>query len=105
MSYDKKVSGGSKPDPVKLNTEIFNNDDHLSKQPEPGIHNAAGSDSSPIWPCFERGFPCPFDYSKGGELLPHLFTLTPHLLLWKINSHKSRCGAVYSLLHFPFRGI
>jgi len=29
----------------------------------------------PIWPCTRWGFPCPGDYSTGGELLPHLFTL------------------------------
>ena len=30
----------------------------------------------PIWPCTRRGFPCPVDFSPGGGLLHHLFTLT-----------------------------
>ncbi len=31
---------------------------------------------SPIWSCTRWGLPCPRDYSWGGGLLPHLFTLT-----------------------------
>ena len=30
----------------------------------------------PIWSCSVWGLPCPHDYSYGGALLPHLFTLT-----------------------------
>lgn len=30
----------------------------------------------PIWPCSRWGLPCPLNYSRGGGLLPHLFTLT-----------------------------
>src|SRR5205823_1318663 len=33
--------------------------------------------SLPIWSCSVWGLPCPPDYSNGGALLPHLFTLTP----------------------------
>jgi hypothetical protein len=33
--------------------------------------------SLPIWSCSVWGLPCPSDYSDGGALLPHLFTLTP----------------------------
>jgi hypothetical protein len=32
--------------------------------------------SLPIWSCSVWGLPCPHDYSYGGALLPHLFTLT-----------------------------
>jgi len=67
-----------KPNPVE--------DDHLS-----GIHftanlkqptresSEAGSFSSPIWSCSERGLPCLRCYQRNGGLLPHLFTLTRQL--------------------------
>ncbi len=35
------------------------------------------ADSLPIWSCSVWGLPCPRLYSRGGALLPHLFTLTP----------------------------
>ena len=34
------------------------------------------ADSLPIWSCSVWGLPCPRLYSRGGALLPHLFTLT-----------------------------
>jgi hypothetical protein len=34
-------------------------------------------DFLPIWSCSVWGLPCPRDHSRGGALLPHLFTLTP----------------------------
>jgi hypothetical protein len=46
----------------------------------------------PIWPCTRWGFPCPVDYSPGGGLLPHLFTLT------RVSCETQ---AVYSLWHCP----
>jgi len=54
----------------------------LSKRPIPGtcsaVRNAErAAPRSPIWPCTRWGFPCPLDYSRGGGLLPRLFTLTP----------------------------
>ena len=35
-----------------------------------------GNPGLPIWSCSQWGLPCPLDYSWGGGLLPHLFTLT-----------------------------
>src|SRR5579872_5034650 len=57
-------------------------DDHLSgtavagrlKQPTRGS-NGAGRTSPPIWPCSDRGLPCPHTYVWSGGLLPHRFTL------------------------------
>ena len=37
--------------------------------------------SSPIWSCSVWGFPCHPGYPGRGALLPHLFTLTPPVLL------------------------
>ena len=38
--------------------------------------NGTGNPGLPIWSCSQWGLPCPRDYSRGGGLLPHLFTLT-----------------------------
>ena len=38
--------------------------------------NGTGNPGLPIWSCSQWGLPCPLDYSRGGGLLPHLFTLT-----------------------------
>ena len=35
-----------------------------------------GHTSPLIWPCSDRGLPCPLAYARGGGLLPHRFTLT-----------------------------
>ena len=37
---------------------------------------------SSIWPCTRWGFPCPADYSPGGGLLHHLFTLAEEMECW-----------------------
>jgi len=37
----------------------------------------AGHFSPPIWSCSEWGLPCLRHHCQSGELLPHLFTLTP----------------------------
>jgi hypothetical protein len=44
----------------------------------------------PIWPCTGRGLPCPRDRSRGGGLLPHLFTLTRFLR----SGRSVFCGAI-----------
>ena len=57
-------------------------DDHLSgtvvadrlEQPTRGS-NGAGRTLPPIWPCSDRGLPCPLACTRGGGLLPHRFTL------------------------------
>ena len=38
--------------------------------------DGTGNPGLPIWSCSQWGLPCPLDYSRGGGLLPHLFTLT-----------------------------
>jgi len=49
----------------------------------PGRHALAAvgqaANSLPIWSCSVWGLPCPRLYSRGGALLPHLFTLTCRL--------------------------
>ena len=56
-------------------------ENHLSEQPYPKLWFVAEPRNEPllefpIWPCTRRGFPCPVDFSPGGGLLHHLFTLT-----------------------------
>ena len=50
---------------------------HLSVRPEPGVPDAASSDSPSIWSCCGRGLPCGAALADApGGLLPHPFTLT-----------------------------
>ena len=46
----------------------------------------------PIWPCTRWGFPCPVDYSPGGGLLHHLFTLTHRRSLRSDDGRYFLCG-------------
>ena len=41
-----------------------------------GLRRGTGRPGLPIWSCSQWGLPCPLDHSRGGGLLPHLFTLT-----------------------------
>ena len=65
----------------------------------PGRHALAAvgqaANSLPIWSCSVWGLPCPRLYSRGGALLPHLFTLTRRF--WRL--------AVYFLWHWPSSGL
>ena len=53
----------------------------------PGRHALAAvgqaANSLPIWSCSVWGLPCPRLHSRGGALLPHLFTLTLRLRGWR----------------------
>jgi len=42
-------------------------------------HTSGVSQCSPIWSCSGWGLPCHSRYRERGALLPHHFTLTPHL--------------------------
>ena len=53
----------------------------------------------PIWPCTRWGFPCPPDHSRGGGLLPRLFTLTPTEI--SNPRFETAGGAVCFLWHCP----
>ena len=62
--------------------------DHLSNAAYPWVRRSgsprvlpeiSGINSPPIWPCSGRGLPCIWRHRQTGELLPHLFTLTPIL--------------------------
>jgi len=55
---------------------------------------------SSIWSCSGWGLPCHCCCQQRGALLPHHFTLTPHL-----QSKDSRWGAVYFLWHFPWTHV
>jgi hypothetical protein len=50
----------------------------------------------PIWSCSVWGLPCLRRYRLSGALLPHLFTLT---------LASCEAGAVFSLWHWPSRGL
>jgi hypothetical protein len=54
--------------------------------------------SLPIWSCSVWGLPCPRDHSRGGALLPHLFTLTDA-------PAPGPAKAVSFLWHFPSTGL
>jgi hypothetical protein len=73
-----------------------------TRPPPPRILGTKNSqrrrNSLPIWSCSVWGLPCPPDYSDGGALLPHLFTLTPHPAI-------GPAKAVYFLWHFPSTGL
>jgi len=87
----------------------------------PESNNEAGHLSSPIWPCSGWGLPCPRCHHRGGELLPRLFTLTPHLSIlqsrrlfpscWPLGHNRSRGklqwpkGAGRYVFCGTFRGI
>ena len=63
---------------------LADGENHLSEQPVPETRRLRAlkraASRFPIWPCTRWGFPCPCDYSSGGGLLHHLFTLTaPHV--------------------------
>ena len=60
----------------------------------PGSMARRATSSSAIWSCSRWGLPCHSCHQKRGELLPHLFTLTP---IPDVSG-----GAVYFLWHFPW---
>ena len=73
-SGQKRCAGCCKPDSV-LSANGGGN--HLSVRPEPGVPDAASSDSPSIWSCCGRGLPCGAALADApGGLLPHPFTLT-----------------------------
>ena len=62
--------------------------DHLSNAAYPWVRRSgsprvppeiSGINFPPIWPCSGRGLPRTWRHRQTGELLPHLFTLTPIL--------------------------
>lgn len=55
----KKLQRRYKPDPVPPSHKAMADDDHLSKQPEPGIANVAGRDIIPYLALLQEGFTLP----------------------------------------------
>ena len=66
----------ARPDP-SLSKKRFAQDDKCSQRRR---------DFLPIWSCSVWGLPCPRHYCRGGALLPHLFTLTPPILVRRLRA-------------------
>ena len=79
----------------------------LATYPEVTTHRAGtcahqSRHSSPIWSCSVWGFPCHRHHWRRGALLPHLFTLTPPIILTgRTEPVKMMGGAVCFLWHSP----